>query len=337
MAIKRILTFPGQGHSLSQEYLRSLQSSYDLTIFKEILSNRISTSFTNRLLQERENYNPSNFLGKTSNSQPAIVGLSSLITSKLKEHDIDIKPDYLIGHSLGELSTFLYNDIIDIDLGLYLARKRGKYMEQCIKKGGERKKTRKKFGLFAVLIPRATPNGPEIVQEGIDEHFKDLIYISNINSERQIVISGDIESLKIFGQILKKTHGLKLIKLTADVPFHSPYLREAEEKFTDLIAKVGLLKEKSLLKYPIISNIDGKVISEATEALLGFTRCFTKPVQFAKSIQQLNEGDDKYRFINLGPNGNVIQGLVKSNLRDDKIIENEVLQTPEEIASFKLR
>ncbi|KAH3682965.1 hypothetical protein WICPIJ_006052 [Wickerhamomyces pijperi] len=354
MSIKRILTLPGQGQTLPQTYLSQLQktkSSSDLNIplLKEQFTSQLGRSFTNKLLQPDPYYSSGDFLDRTSILQPAVVGLTCQIVEQIRRRDEVslINPDLIMGHSLGELSALHYNELLDLEMALYLARKRGKFMEECVNIWGSEyklKRNRAKFiincGLMALIIPRTIANPIELIQTELDKstEFQKAVFIANHNSPSQLVLSGKVEELQKFTKSLQQEYKIKSIPLKSQIPFHSPMLEEAEERFLKVLESQGLFGSNvanQKLKYPIISNLTGKIATTSNEALSNFVQSFSRPVLFMESLQGLKTDfpEDKFEFWSLGPNANVNQGLIKANFAGadrDMLSANEVFSGVEE-------
>ena len=65
--------------------------------------------------------NPRGELGKTQFTQPAMYVVNALSYLK-KLRDTEGRPDYLAGHSLGELNALLAAECFDFETGLELVR-----------------------------------------------------------------------------------------------------------------------------------------------------------------------------------------------------------------------
>ena len=133
-------------------------------------------------------------LEQTENTQPAIFIVSfSIFKTIVKETSFHIKQaKYFAGHSLGEYSALCCADAIDFDQTLNLLKFRGKAMQEAVPSG--------KGGMIAVL----GSNIGEINSILIENQNKFKCYIANDNTVGQLVVSGEIQYLETFAEILKK-------------------------------------------------------------------------------------------------------------------------------------
>ena len=113
--------------------------------------------------------------------------------------------------------------------------------------------------------------------------------------------------------IMKKSKefGAKLAKeINVGGAFHSPLMKRATES---LAAKVNSI-QISNLKYPVISNFDGKPNKESSKIKYSLVKQIENPVLWYQSIKEMSTFKiDK--FIEVGP-GNVLQGLNKRIVRE---------------------
>ena len=116
--------FPGQG-SQFVGMLDKIDSSLIATI-KEDVANQFDFDLIDII-----NNGPEEVLNKTSITQPAIL-LASCLAYKQLQLEMDIKPDLMCGHSLGEFSALVASESIDLVNALKLVHKRGIFMENCV-------------------------------------------------------------------------------------------------------------------------------------------------------------------------------------------------------------
>jgi [acyl-carrier-protein] S-malonyltransferase len=310
--VSRVITFPGQGKLINAELLQHLKPLHRESRIP------IPESLAKALF---DNNTPREFFLKTSNLQPAIVYVSLLIWQQLEHQGMSFEPSHVMGHSLGELTTLVINGVIPRESAVHVAHCRGKFMEDCIKED--------KYGMTAYLFKESS-EAMTIIQDRVNR-FPSL-GIANINGHNQCVVSGQLDELAQLSSFLKKDIKAKGTKLDVKLPFHNELLNESKERFKELInTQFDIQGEKELL-VPIVSNIDAQISRTHGEALGRFIEDFTKPVQFAKSLESLLEYE--VEFINVGPNANVIQGLVR---RMDKgtVKSNLTIESLEDIITMK--
>jgi [acyl-carrier-protein] S-malonyltransferase len=302
-SISYAVTCPGQGiASLGlllpyKPYRSTFQS--ELNIIDETLGNK----FTQKLFDATDK----NWLLKTSNAQPAILATSYIIYKIIERtHDVDLveNASFLMGHSLGEYTSLLLSGIIDFHTAVSLVRKRGKLMEQAIASStGD-------YGMVACLV--GTPTNSEKV---IDAATRNNV-LGNINSYRQIVLSGQMSKIKSTIDELnaKKKTVLKQVLLPVEIPFHSDILRDIGDQLRPMLSTINRQK------VPIISNLTGFSSTDAAQTVENTLQCNHQPVQWAKSLEYL-QSQGITHTVNLGP-GTVLSGLnkdgINTNLDDPK-------------------
>ena len=288
------LLFPGQGSQvvgMGSEFYNNFKIVKD--IFNEAdeqLKYRIS-----KIILE----GPEDKLKLTQNTQPAILTVSYAIFSVLKkEFNFDFKnTKFFAGHSLGEYSALVCADSLKFKDALYLLFERGKSMQEAVPVG--------KGAMIAVL-------GSQL--DEINNFLKDLktngiCEIANDNAEGQIIISGDVESLKDFKGILKKNEK-KFIPLKVSAPFHCSLMKPAALNMKDKINSIVFQKPV----FDIICNVTSKPENnpEHIKRLLFEQICST--VRWRESIINMSK-DDITNFIEIGP-GKVLSGMVKRTVKN---------------------
>ncbi|CUS07309.1 unnamed protein product [Tuber aestivum] len=131
---------------------------------------------------------PERQLGKTAFTQPALYVVNAFTYYASQPR---IKPDYFIGHSLGEYNALLAAEAFSFETGLRLVQKRGALMAAA--SGG---------GMAAVLGHKV-----EAVQQMLDEGGYNDIDIANINTPTQIVIAGPQDAIN---RIVQEFEGRKI-------------------------------------------------------------------------------------------------------------------------------
>ena len=130
------------------------------------------------------------------------------------------------------------------------------------------------------------------------------VYIANDNSNGQIVLSGEIESIKFISENAKNLKIRKAILIPVSAPFHCELMTHASEILSNEIEKIKFRKFKS----PLYSNVTSDICNEAEIADLLVKQVVSK-VRWREIIQNMIRDEFK-RFIEIGP-GNVLTNLVK--------------------------
>jgi len=240
----------------------------------------------------------------TQYTQPAIYVVNALTYfKKLKE--MNKKPDFLAGHSLGEYNAILAAGGFDFETGLKLVKKRGELM------------SRASGGAMAAIIKLTEDEVKEILRKN---ELTD-IDIANLNSTTQIVISGYKDDLDRAKPIFER-EGASYIALNVSAAFHSRYMQEAKDEFEKHLKNFKF----SELTIPVISNVTGKpydpndVVSILTDQL-----CST--VRWTDSIRYLiSQGE--MEFEELGP-GMVLTKLIAKIKSETSVAQQDEINVKE--------
>jgi [acyl-carrier-protein] S-malonyltransferase len=185
----KAILFPGQGSQIvgmGSDFFKNFE------IVKKIFDeadNSLNFKISKIILE-----GPENELKLTANTQPAILTVSYAIFSVLKkEFNYDFSATkFFAGHSLGEYSALVCADSLVFKDAIFLLHERGKSMQEAVSVG--------KGGMLAVL-------GLDLISINnyINEmNKKGVCEVANDNAEGQIIVSGDIECIKLLQDILKK-------------------------------------------------------------------------------------------------------------------------------------
>ena len=230
-------------------------------------------------------------LNKTKYTQPSIY-ITSVILGKILI-DKGIKPYAVAGHSLGEYSALTISNSISFEKGLKLVKARAENMDAA----GNLIK-----GTMAAIVGLSEEEVQLICSSYQD---KEIVVIANINSPRQIVVSGTQDG--VFDVIEKsKKSGAKLaIELKVSGAFHSPLMKPARAGLKKILDSTKFRSPQ----YPFYNNVNGKIILSGEKIKLSLIKQLEKPVLWTKSIIEMkNSGAES--FLEVGP-GKVLQGLNK--------------------------
>jgi len=227
---------------------------------------------------------PEEELKFTQNTQPALLTVSYIAYRLLRK-----KPLLAAGHSLGEYSALVAAGSLDFEDALHLVHKRGKYMQEAVPVGE---------GAMAALL------GVEFerVKAALTEIKGGVVEIANWNSQEQIVISGHQQSVK---RALDLIAAPRSVILPVSAPFHCQLMMSAEEKLSHDLDAV----EFKDLEFPIVTNVEAKIIHRGEEARDALKRQVSRPVLWYKSMEVMREGKIDF-FVELG-SGQVLSRLAR--------------------------
>jgi [acyl-carrier-protein] S-malonyltransferase len=170
-----------------------------------------------------------------------------------------------------------------------LVHKRGRYMQEAVPVGVG--------GMAAVLgVP-----GDE-VEKRLAEVTSGVVEIANWNSDDQTVISGDKAAVEEALALIKAP---KSVLLPVSAPFHSRLMKPAEERLAADLEATAFADPR----FPVITNVDAKVIRTGAEARDALKRQVSRSVLWTRSMAVMN-GLGVGACVECGP-GKVLSGLLK--------------------------
>src|SRR5829696_303235 len=181
-----------------------------------------------------------------------------------ESRELDLRADVVAGHSLGEYGAAYAAGCFDFETGLWLVAERDRFLAEAAKEAPG--------GMVAIL--RADP---EEVERALGETEGSVV--ANYNSPRQTVVSGLRDAV---GDAVSRIRGRK-IPLNVSFAAHSPYVAAASEKMRGVLDAVEFRKPE----VPIVSAIDGSVLTSAEAVKEAFKNQMVAPVRWVKVVETL--------------------------------------------------
>jgi len=203
-----------------------------------------------------------------------------------ESRELEVRPDVVAGHSLGEYGAAYAAGCFDFETGLWLVAQRDLFLAEAAEKIPG--------GMVAILRAR-----PEDVEEAIEESEGSVI--ANYNSPRQTVVSGLRDAL---GDAVSRIRGRK-IPLTVPFAAHSPYVAAAGEKMREVLDGV----EFRVPEVPVVSAVDGAVHTGAEAVREALKQQMVAPVRWVKVVETLARMRVE-EWIELG-GGNVLTRMLR--------------------------
>ncbi|MFZ9659192.1 MAG: ACP S-malonyltransferase [Arcobacteraceae bacterium] len=296
--------FPGQGSQsvgMGKDFYENSQ------IAKEMIkkaSDRIGVNFEELLFEENEKLNQTEF------TQPAIL-LVSAIAYEIFKSKCDVKPEFVLGHSLGEFSALVVAGGIDYLDAIELTHKRGQFMSDACDGIGA--------GMMALL-----GLDDSIVEKVCEEQRTNgkQVWAANYNTDGQVVLAGSKSDLESLVDVFKDAGAKRAIVLPMSVASHCPILEPAISKLAPYLENIN-----STFRIPVISNATTKPYNTKDEAITLLSNQLIMPVLYKQSIQAHMSKVDM--FIEFG-NGNVLKGLNKKGVDVPTLCVND-MNTLEEV------
>src|SRR5215204_6235528 len=177
---------------------------------------------------------------------------------------LQVRPDVVAGHSLGEYGAAYAAGCFDFETGLWLVAERDRFLAEAAKEAPG--------GMVAIL--RADP---EEVERALGEAGGSVV--ANYNSTCQTVVSGLRDAV---GDAVSRIRGRK-VPLNVSFAAHSPYVAAASEKMRGVLDAVEFHKPE----VPIVSAIDGSVLTSAEAVKEAFKNQMVAPVRWVKVVETL--------------------------------------------------
>lgn len=299
--------FPGQGSQtvgMGKDFFENSDIAKDM-ISKA--SDRLGVDFENLLFKENDK------LGQTQYTQPAIL-LVSCIALEIFKSKCDIKPEFVLGHSLGEFSALVASGAINYLDAVELVYKRGLYMTEACAGAGA--------GMMALVgLDDATVESMTKSQRADGK----LIWAANYNMDGQIVVAGKKADLESLADTYKEAGAKRAIVLDMSVASHCELLNSAVEKLNPSLEEYVT----NDFNVSVISNVTANAYNTKDEAIELLGKQLVSPVKYKHSIS--NNANNVDTFIEFG-NGSVLKGInrkiVKSiptlNVSDMKSLDSTI-------------
>lgn len=223
---------------------------------------------------------------RTDRAQIATFALSLVGYSELLEHEL--RPRFLLGHSLGEFSALVASGLLSVEDGARLIGVRGAAMARA--------------AALAEGSMVALMGGDEGALVALDD--LEGVWVANINGTGQIVVSGTRPALDDLLARHKELGWRRATPLNVGGAFHSPLMAPAQDELDQALRSVRWGTTQSTL----IANVDGKVHTSADDWRDLLSRQLTSPVDFLAATLALP--DSVLITIEMPPVG-VLSGLTK--------------------------
>ena len=275
--------FPGQGAQFTGMGLDLYENSTLAQEYFERVNDILGFSITDIMFEGTAEQ-----LKETKVTQPAIF-LHSVILAKVLGDSF--QPEMVAGHSLGELSALVANNVLSFEDGLKLVSKRALAMQKACE---------------TMPSTMAAVLGLEdhVVEETCEE-VDGVVVAANYNCPGQLVISGEISAVENACEVLTNKGARRALLLPVGGAFHSPMMEPAREELAAAIEATEFRNPTC----PVYQNVTASAVMNPDEIKKNLMIQLTAPVRWTQSIQAMI-ADGATEFIEVGP-GKVLQGLMR--------------------------
>ncbi|MFB9682607.1 SDR family NAD(P)-dependent oxidoreductase [Amycolatopsis plumensis] len=225
-------------------------------------------------------------LTDTRVAQPALGLVETAVARLLAQ--VGVHPDFLGGHSYGELVALSVAGAFDTETLLRLSRARARAIAEVAQPGTMAAVKANRDALSATLI------GPDVV-------------VANHNAPEQVVLSGPVPAVERAVRRLGET-GISAQRIPVACAFHSPLVAAAGEVFARALDEEAIEPPRK----PVWANRTAKPYQDDVRGELAAQ--IGAPVRFLDQIEAMYAAGARI-FVEAGP-GRVLTRLVKDILGD---------------------
>lgn len=198
-------------------------------------------------------------------------------------------PHITAGHSIGSFTAAVLSNALDFSDALKLVSLRGELMENSYPIG---------YGM-GVILGLSEPSVATIIKELYNEQ----IYIANINTHNQIVVSGSTSGINSAFDMAKSIgcESTKILKVS--VPSHCKLLNNVSKELFKELNNVNINRPS----IPYVGNYTSRVILNKSEILEELYKGVCNPVLWYDSCTLMYELGTRL-FIEIGP-GQVLTNI----------------------------
>jgi [acyl-carrier-protein] S-malonyltransferase len=251
---------------------------------------------------------PIEALTRTEVQQPALVA-TSLACLRAVE-GLGVRPDYVIGHSVGEFSALAAAGSITATEAIALVRERGEAMAEA-----------------AAEHPGAMAAVLGLEDEVVEALCAEIggVWPANYNCPGQIVVSGETVAVEALLGRANEAGARKTVKLRISGAFHSPLVARAADRLRPALERVRFGDPAP----PFMSTVSAKVEGAGRLVHL-LVEQLTGPVRFTHAVGGLVR-DGVGVFVEIGP-GQVLSGLLR---RCDRSLTTVSVSDPASLAKLE--
>lgn len=249
-------------------------------------------------------------LDQTAYTQAALVTTCLAMARTLEEKGV--RADVTAGLSLGEYCAIaVAGGMSDLD-AVWAVRKRGVLMEEAVPTG---------VGAMAAVLGLSAEQ-----IEKVTEEIKGVT-VANYNCPGQVVITGETDSVDAAKEKLLECGAKRVLPLNVSGPFHSPMLKEAGEKLSEVLDQIHFHE----LELSYVTNVTAEPITDICKTKELLKEQVAASVRWQQSMERMIE-DGVDTFIEIGP-GKTLAGFLKKINRTVTVMNISCIEDVDKVAS----
>ncbi len=257
---------------------------------------------------------PEQDLNRTAITQPVLLTASVALFQVWKQLSGSL-PAIVAGHSLGEYSALVSAGVLDFDDAVQLVHIRGTLMQEAVPVGK---------GTMAAVLGLED----DVVESCCASAAKEtggVVSAANYNSPGQVVIAGDIASVRVAIEKCQTLGARRAVELAVSAPFHCALMQPAAKRFGLELAHFEF-HEPSLA---VVQNTDARISHGVDEIRKKLIDQIAQPVRWTECVKtMIDNGMNQY--IECGP-GKVLSGLMR---RIDRTVSGGGIDSPDALAKM---
>jgi len=226
---------------------------------------------------------PAEVLIRTDVAQPALFACSLALTDVARS--LGLAPDFVAGHSLGECTAAVAAGALGVEDGMRFVVRRGQLMQdaQSSRPGAMAAVRDVEVSQLEKICRAASTAGSSV-------------RIANLNSPRQIVVSGDDDAVARLLELVPNEDRGRAIRLRVGAAFHSELMKPVQAELAETIA-AATFRDPNV---SLVANWSGRVVSDGEGVRDALLRQIARPVRWMDCVRSLLDAGCR-RLIELGP------------------------------------
>lgn len=221
---------------------------------------------------------------------------SSVLLAQLRDNGVE--PAVVAGHSLGEYTALVAAGSLPWRTALGLVAERGAAMAA---------EARRRPGTMGAVVGLAVGTVERLCRDATQSHG--TVVVANVNSARQVVVSGVAEAVDAVLEIARAAGALRARRIAVGGAYHSPLMAPAQERLAAMLGQAPLQPPE----IPFVSSVTGAPVTDIEAYRSHLLAQVTMPVRWHATVEAI-AGGGATEFVEVGP-GRVLSGLGREIVR----------------------